>query len=204
MTSTETVAHENYPDPHHDVYSKTIFGFWVYLLTDFVLFGVLFAAYAVLRNHTFGGPSAHDLFNLSFTLTQTLILLVSSFIIGLANACAHRNKRGWTIGLYIISFWLGLAFLAMELHEFTSLVKGNHGWDQSAFLSAFFTLVGTHIAHMMFALLWVIVLIIPVCYHGIKQVSVKRLTCLKMFWQFLNVIWLFIFTIVYLLGVNLI
>lgn len=194
--------HERYPDSHHDAYSKTLFGFWIYLITDFMMFTTLFATYSVLHSHTFGGPSGRELFNLPYTLAQTCILLVSSFTIGLGGVFAHRNHKSCTIVFFIITFLLGIAFMEMEVGEFARLISGGNSWDKSAFLSIFFTLVGVHGVHMIFALLWVIVFIVPVCLYGLTPVSIKRLTCLRMFWQFLNVVWIFIFSIVYLMGVN--
>jgi len=194
-------AHEVYPDPHRDLYSRTTFGFWVYLLTDFVLFGTLFATYAVLAKSTFGGPCVRDIYDLPYTLAPVLILLVSSLTIGLGTAMAHRKNKRWTIILFLLTFLLGILFTGMELSDLIQLVKEGHSWKKSAFLSAYFTLVGTHGVHMIFALLWVIVLILPVIREGITHVSLRRLTCLKMFWQFLNIIWVFIFSFVYLLGV---
>jgi cytochrome o ubiquinol oxidase subunit III len=193
--------HEIYPDTHHDVYSKTIFGFWVYLMTDFILFATFFATYAVLHKSTYGGPSSKELFHLPFATTQTLILLTSSFTIGLAGAFAHRKNKKWTVILFLITFLLGIAFMGMEFSEFNRLIEQGDSWRRSAYLSAFFTLVGTHSIHLLFAMLWVIVLLIPVWREGITSVSIRRLTCLRMFWQFLNIIWVFIFTIVYVLGV---
>ena len=110
MTHCETKGHESYPDAHHDGYSKTIFGFWLYLMTDFMLFATLFAAYAVLSKSTFGGPSSKDLFHLPFTLTQTLIMLCSTFTIGLAGATTHRRKKEATIILFLVTLILGIAF----------------------------------------------------------------------------------------------
>lgn len=202
MTSPETTLHESDPDTHHDIYSKTIFGFWVYLLTDFMMFATFFATYAVLCNNTYGGPSAGELFNLPYTLIQTLLLLVSSLTIGLAGAFAHRKHKNWTIALFGVTFLLGIVFMGMELTEFTRFVNEGNSWQRSAFLSVFFTLVGVHGLHVLFGLLWFIVLLPPVWIHGLTPVSVRRLTCLRMFWQFLNIIWVFIFTIVYLMGVN--
>lgn len=202
MKKPEVAVHESYPDTHHDIYSRTVFGFWVYILTDFVMFGTFFAAYAVLHNNTYGGPSADKLFHLPCALVQTLVLLTSSFTIGLAGASAHRRNKNWTIALFAITFLLGILFMWMELAEFTRLVNSGNSWRRSAFLSAYFTLVGTHGLHMIFAMLWVIILIVPVCLEGITGTSIRRLTCLKMFWQFLNVIWVFIFSFVYLMGVK--
>ncbi|NGX47598.1 MAG: Cytochrome bo(3) ubiquinol oxidase subunit 3 [Chlamydiae bacterium] len=202
MTNPGTVTHEPYPDAYHDDYSKTIFGFWIYLLTDFILFAALFATYIVLHNSTHGGPSAREIFHLPFTLAQTFILLSSSFTIGLAGACAHRNHKNWTIIWFSITFLLGIAFMGMELTEFTRLASEGNSWKGSAFLSAYFTLVGTHGLHMILGLLWILIFLFPVWRQGLTPINIKRLTCLRMFWQFLNIVWIFIFSIVYLIGGN--
>lgn len=203
MSQPERVHHEKYPDTYHNTYSITVFGFWLYLLTDFIFFGTLFATYAVLRDSTFGGPSAAEILHLPFALAQTLILLISSFAIGLGAASAHRNQKIRTIVFFAISFLLGLIFLGMEWSDFSRLIQSGNSWQRSAFLSAFFTLVGTFAIHMIFALLWAIVLIVPVWREGLTNVSIRRLMCLKMFWQFLNIIWIFIFSFVYIMGVKL-
>lgn len=122
MTQPATTHHESFPDTYHDTYSKTVFGFWVYILTDFVLFGVLFATYAVLRKNNFGGPTESDLFNPTYSLIQTLILLVSTFFIGLGGATAHRKNKSATFVLYLITFILGVSFMWMELAELTRFV----------------------------------------------------------------------------------
>lgn len=194
-------THEAYPDSHHDIYSKTVFGFWLYLLTDFMLFATIFAAYAVLRDNTFGGPTPRELFDLEYTTIQTFILLVSTFTISIGGVYAHRKNRGGTIFFYLLSFLLGLVFLGMEGHELTHIVAAGSGWDQNAFASAFFSLIGIFLLHIVFGLLWIILLVIPVFGKEVSDTSVRRLTCLKMFWQFLNVVWVFIYTIVYLLGI---
>lgn len=191
---------ERYPDPHNTTYAKTIFGFWVFLLTDFMLFATIFVMYAVLRDSTFGGPSAKELFSLPYSFTQALILLASSFTAGLAGIFAHRKLNHLTLTFFGITFVLGTLFMWMEFAEFARLVAADHSWRNSAYLSAYFTLVGTHGFHVFFALLWTIVLIIPVLIRGLTPVNIRRLTCLRMFWQFLNVVWVFVFTIVYLLG----
>ena len=201
MKQSKAIVHEHFPDPHHGVYSRTLFGFWLYVLSDFILFGSLFAVYAVLHNNTFGGPSASQLFSMEYALSESLVLLLSSFTIGIGNAYAHRKQKGWTITYFLLSFAIGIVFLGMEFHEWAGYLRAGYSWKISGFLSAYYTLVGTHAVHMFFALLWVIVLIIPVFYEGISHVSLRRLTCLKMFWQFLNIIWAFIFTFVYMMGV---
>jgi cytochrome o ubiquinol oxidase subunit 3 len=180
--------------------SKITFGFWVYLMTDCVLFASLFAAYAVLHHSTFGGPSGRELFSLPFVLTETIILLTSSFTCGLAIVGAQLQRRNLIfIGLGI-TFMLGLAFLGMELSEFSHLVREGHSWRASGFLSAFFTLVGTHGLHITVGLLWIIVSIIQFARRGITTQTARRLTLLSMFWHFLDIIWIFIFTLVYLMG----
>lgn len=198
---TQLVEQEPYPDQHYDVYSKTTFGFWLYLLSDCMLFGTMFAAYLVLKDGTFGGPGTQELFNLEFTTMQTLFLLCSAFTAGIAGVLAHRKNRGATIALFMVTFVLGLAFLGMQLDEFMRFSASGNSWVKSAFLSMYFTLIGTHALHMVFALIWVIVLIIPVFWQGLTPLNIKRLTCLRMFWQFLNIVWVFIFSVVYVLGV---
>ncbi len=194
---------ESFPDTHHDPYSNTVFGFWLFLLSDFILFGALFAVYAVLHTHTFGGLPERELLNLPFTLSQTLVLLTTSFVVGLAGACAHRNNKSATIGLFLFTFVLGIVFLGMQLFEFHHLIETGNSWTRSGFLSAFFTLTGTFAAHVIFGLIWIVALIIPIFYEGISKTSLRRLTCLKMFWQFLNVIWIFIYSMVYLMEANI-
>ncbi len=173
--------------------SKTIFGFWVYLLTDFVLFATILAAYFVLH-------SSHNLMPLPFVLMQTLILLTCSLTSGLANIAAHRQHKNATLWLFTLTFLLGSLFMWMEYAGFSLLIQTGSSWQASAFLSAYFTLIGTHGVHVLFALLWILVLLPPVCLHGITPISLQRLTCLRMFWQFLSLIWVGIFTMVYLMG----
>jgi cytochrome o ubiquinol oxidase subunit 3 len=179
---------------------KTVFGFWVYLMTDCILFATLFATYAVLRNNTYGGPSGYELFSLPFALSETLILLTSSFTCGLAMLAAHAKNKKKVLAWMGVSFLLGIAFLTMELKEFTHLVHEGNSWRRSGFLSAFFTLVATHGLHITAGLLWMIFVVIQLLRKGVICVTFKRLTCLSMFWHFLDVVWIFIFTIVYLMG----
>jgi len=189
-------------DPHADPYSKTVFGFWIYLLTDFVLFATILASYFVLRGSTFGGPSACELLTLSFTFLQTLILLTAALTAGIANVFAMRKNTFWTLGWLGLTFVLGLLFLWMEAAGFVSLIQEGSGWDRSAFLSAYFTLLGTHAVHILFALFWTLLFFGYVFWHGLTSVSLQRATCLRLFWQFLAMIWIGIYTIVYLMGVS--
>lgn len=179
---------------------KTTFGFWVYLMTDCVLFATLFATYAVLHNSTYGGPTGAELFKLPYALAETLLLLTSSFTCGLAMiALRQRNSRqviAWLSG----TFLLGGAFLAMELAEFSHLVAEGHSWTASAFMSAFFTLVGTHGAHITVGLLWILVMIPRIARQGISSHTARRLALFSLFWHFLDVVWIMIFTVVYLFG----
>lgn len=185
---------------YHGGEAKTIFGFWVYLMTDCMLFATLFATYAVLQGSTFGGPGASELFSLPFVLAETLILLTSSFTAGLAMLAAHRGSKAQVLAWLGVTFLLGCGFLAMELTEFTNLVREGNGWQRSGFLSAFFTLVGTHGLHITAGLLWMGVLVAQVVRGGLTTGAVRRLTLLSLFWHFLDLIWIFIFTIVYLMG----
>ena len=184
----------------HDTTSNTFFGFWTYLMTDCILFATLFATYLVLHNGTYGGASSNDLFSLPFAFGETIVLLTSSFTSGLAMLPSQLKDTRKVIGWFAITFLLGATFLTMELMEFTRFVNEGHSWEASAFLSGFFTLVGTHGLHITMGLIWMVVLIIPVLKHGLTPVSFKRLYCLRLFWHFLDVVWIFIFTIVYLMG----
>lgn len=179
--------------------SKSIFGFWIYLMTDCVLFSTLFATFAVLHNNTFGGPGGQELFSLSFVLTETLILLTSSFTCGLAMLGAYRNDKNLVIKLLGVTFLLGLAFLGLELSEFHKLYVEGNSWRRSGFLSAFFTLVGTHGLHITSGLVWMGTMTLRIR-NGITPLSLRRLTMLSLFWHFLDIVWIFIFTVVYLMG----
>jgi len=180
---------------------KWSLGFWTYLMTDCILFGTLFATYAVLQGNTYGGPSGKDLFDLPFVLVETLILLASSFTCGLALLFARINQKKTALSLLAVTMGLGVTFLVMELMEFTHLVQEGHSWQASAFLSAFFTLVGTHGAHIAVGILWALVLLVYIGKRGLTGGSLQKMTLFSMFWHFLDVVWIFIFTIVYLMGV---
>ena len=169
-------------------------------MTDCILFGCLFATYAVLRNNTYGGPSGHDLFDLNFVLVETMLLLTSSFICGLGVIATRAGRRGLVLLAFGLTFLLGAAFVGMELNEFSHLVAEGNSWQRSGFLSAFFTLVGTHGLHITVGLVWMASLMLGVIRFGLTAKNTKRLTLLSLFWHFLDVIWILIFTIVYLLG----
>lgn len=199
MTEPATTG-QTVSNGEQDADSKTIFGFWVYLMTDCVLFAILFATFAVLRGNTFGGPGGRELFSLPFVLTETLILLTSSFTCGLAMLAVHRGARKQVLVWFAITFLLGVFFLSMELTEFSHLAREGNSWRRSGFLSAFFTLVGTHGLHIVTGLLWMAVLLVKTLRGGLVRATVRRLTMLSLFWHFLDIVWIFIFTIVYLMG----
>ncbi len=186
----------------HFAASKTLFGFWAFLMSDAVFFAALFATYAVLRNNTYGGPSAGELFSLPSALAQTLILLTSSFACGPAILFAYHKEKNKALAWLGLAFVLGAFFMAIEIRDFRHLVQQGHSWKSSAFLSAFFNLVGTHGMHILVGLLWMAVLAAQIICRGLTPVILKRLTCLRLFWHFLNIIWIFIFTFVYLLGAS--
>ena len=185
---------------HHETDARVIFGFWIYIMSDCLLFASIFATYAVLHANTFGGPSARELFSLPFVLTETMLLLTSSFTYGLAMLAAHKSKKAEVLSWLIVTFFLGAAFLAMEVSEFTKLIAEGSGPDRSAFLSAFFTLVGTHGTHVLVGLMWMVSLMVQVYRYGITNITFRKLTCLSLFWHFLDIVWIFVFTIVYLMG----
>jgi cytochrome o ubiquinol oxidase subunit 3 len=179
---------------------KSLFGFWVYIMTDCVLFATLFATFVILRNNTFGGPSGHTIFNLNYVLAETLILLTSSYTCGLGMLSAHRRSKNSTLFWFCITFLLGVSFLVLELTEFRHLAREGNSWHRSGFLSAYFTLVGTHGLHITIGLLWMAVVLFRVAKKGIKRTTLRQLTMLSLFWHFLDIIWIFIFTIVYSMG----
>lgn len=180
---------------------KTLLGFWIYLMTDIVLFATLFATYIVLRSGTNGGPTGAEIFDLPFVLIETLLLLTSSFTSGLMLIAVRRHNRAQTTGWLVVTAILGAVFLGLELTEFSQLVQEGHSWRESAFLSAFFTLVGTHGLHILFGLLWATVLGGQLLKKKLSSSVERRLALFAMFWHFLDIVWIFIFTIVYLLGV---
>jgi cytochrome o ubiquinol oxidase subunit III len=185
---------------HHVDRSKTVFGFWVYIMTDCVLFATLFATFAVLRGNINGGPAGNELFSLPFVLAETLILLTSSFTAGLGLLAAHRRDRRAVLLLFGLTFLLGLAFLSLEINEFHKLAAEGNSWRRSGFLSAFFTLVGTHGLHITIGLTWMAILMANINRRGITAINLRRVTILSLFWHFLDIIWIFIFSIVYMLG----
>ncbi|MCB1114196.1 MAG: cytochrome o ubiquinol oxidase subunit III [Chlamydiia bacterium] len=189
------------PDPHQDTFSKVIFGFWTYLMTDCLLFGTLFATYGVLHTHLFHGPGPRELFDIKLAFAETMVLLFSSLACGLAMLSAKKERVKHILLWLAVTWVLGASFIAMEFYEFHGLYQSGHSWDQSAFLSSFFTLVGTHGLHVSIGLIWMFIMICQVAYQGLNTDTFRRLIVFSLFWHFLDLIWVFIFTFVYLLGV---
>jgi cytochrome o ubiquinol oxidase subunit 3 len=183
--------------------SKSIvvpYGFWLFVLSDMVLFSALFATYASLVHATDGGPTTSQLFDRNLVAIETIALLVSSFVCGLAMIAAKRANMVWTQAWLFLTGLLGFVFLSIELYEFASMVAEGAPPQRSAFLSAFFTLVGTHGAHVTAGLLWIGTMMAQIWAKGFREDIVRRLLCLSVFWHALDIIWVAIFTIVYLIG----
>jgi cytochrome o ubiquinol oxidase subunit 3 len=190
-------AHEE----HHDDGSTTTLGFWIYLMSDCILFASLFAAFSVLRGQLAGGPGPREIFSLPYVAVETAFLLLSSFTYGMAMISMGRQRQSALLGWLVLTMLLGLGFIGMEVHEFTDLIREGAGPDRSAFLSSFFTLVGTHGLHVTSGIVWMLVLIVHVLRRGLTPANQTRLMCLSLFWHFLDVVWIGVFTVVYLMGV---
>ena len=210
MSGAEATAgglHAAQPAAHvHDaLVSKRIvvgYGFWIFLLSDIVMFSAFFAAYQVLVNETAGGPSGRELFDVSNTAIETACLLLSSFTCGIASIGAQAHRGSWFYGAMAVTFILGLAFVGLEAHEFAGFVARGAGPTRSAFLSAFFTLVGCHGLHVSCGLLWLLTMMAQVFAKGYRPDILRRMLCFSLFWHALDIIWVGLFSIVYLMGVS--
>jgi cytochrome o ubiquinol oxidase subunit III len=195
---TEHHAH----DHEHDHESLKTFGFWIFLITDCILFGTLFATYIVLHQNTNGGPTPEELFKMPNIIAETFILLTSSFTSGIAVLGMHKGNKKQLIGWLAVTVLLGASFIGLELSEFISMVTVEHATiSTSGFLSAFFTLVGTHGLHVSVGLIWMIGLIFQLKRRGITAVTKRKVEIISLYWHFLDVVWIFVFTVVYLMGV---
>jgi cytochrome o ubiquinol oxidase subunit 3 len=177
------------------------YGFWVFLLSDIVMFSAFFATYAVLRDATAGGPGGAELFDLRNTAIETACLLLSSFTCGVASIGAQIKRGSWFYGAMTVTFVLGAVFIALEVQEFAGLVARGAGPTRSAFLSAFFTLVGCHGLHVSAGLLWLLTMMAQVFAKGYRADILRRMLCFSLFWHALDIIWVALFTTVYLMGV---
>ncbi len=186
--------------PHPEGHS-TMLGFWIYLMSDCLIFAILFACYAVLGGNYAAGPAPKDLFDLKLIALNTAMLLFSSITYGFAVLQMQQGKVKGTQFWLAITGLFGLAFLSIELYEFHHLIELGATPQRSAFLSAFFTLVGTHGLHVTFGIIWLVTLMIQLGKHGLIAANKRRVMCLSMFWHFLDVVWIGVFSFVYLLGV---
>ena len=176
------------------------YGFWIFILSDIVMFSGLFAAYAVLSGNTAGGPTGRELFNLPNVFIETMCLLFSSYTCGLGALSAERRQLDRFYVFAALTFVLGAAFLFIEISEFASMVSNGAGPSRSAFLSGFFTLVGTHGAHVTGGLLWLAYMVAQVAAKGLRPHVLRRLLCWSLFWHALDIVWVGVFTLVYLMG----
>ncbi|MHA6823516.1 cytochrome o ubiquinol oxidase subunit III [Ralstonia pseudosolanacearum] len=187
-----------HPHQHHDTGLNTTLGFWLYLMSDCLIFAVLFATFGVLSGSTAGGPGGRQLFELPFVFAETMLLLVSSYTFGIALLKQDADAAPRMVRWLGVTFLLGALFVGMELYEFSHLLHEGAGPGVSAYLSAFFTLVGTHGLHVTAGLLWLAVMMHQVRRFGLDGVVRRRLACLSLFWHFLDLVWICVFTFVYL------
>jgi cytochrome o ubiquinol oxidase subunit 3 len=178
------------------------YGFWIFLLSDIVMFSALFAAYASLVHATAGGPTGAQLFNQGTAAIETACLLASSYTCGLMSLAINSERRLATYLGALLTFMLGVSFLVLELREFDHLVTIGAGPQRSAFLSAFFALVGCHGLHVSIGLIWLVVMMVQVAVKGFAETVQRRLLCFALFWHALDIIWVWLFTVVYLTGVS--
>jgi cytochrome o ubiquinol oxidase subunit 3 len=187
-------------EPHHESGGATMLGFFIYLMSDALIFASLFAVYGVLSRSYAGGPAPQQIFELPLVALNTGLLLASSITFGVAmlEMEADRLQRTWV--WLAITGLLGAGFVGVELHEFAGLIAEGASPQRSAFLSAFFTLVATHGTHVTFGLVWLVTLLVQISRRGLSAENRRRLMCLSMFWHFLDIIWIGVFTFVYLFG----
>ena len=189
------------PSPAESSPPAMIFGFWIYLMSDAVIFALLFATYASMSHNYAGGPTGKELFDLNNVFYETLTLLISTLTCGFAMLSLSRNKKKWVLSWLGFTFLSGLTFILMEYNEFHSLISQGAGPDRSGFLSAFFTLIGTHGLHVVVGLIWLLVMITQIMSKGLTSPVCSRLFRFSLFWHFLDLVWVGIFSMVYLLGV---
>ena len=190
-----------YEQPEPEAYEHRAFGFWLFLMGDAILFALMFATYAVMAPNIAGGPTGKDVFDLSNTFYETSLLLFSSITFGFASLAMRAGNRAGLLGWLAVTFVLGLSFVALEYREFTGMIAMGAGPDRSGFLSAFFTLVGMHGLHVSFGLAWILILGSQVVVKGLTVPVVSRMSRLALFWHFLEIIWVAIFSVVYLPGI---
>lgn len=194
-------TNRNQQEHAHDQESVKQFGFWLFLITDVILFAALFASYVVLQGNTNGGPAAQDLVDLPLIILNTLILLTSSFTSGLAVLSMQQGRLKPLIGWLGVTMALGAAFIGLEIYEFVHMVQMGATLQTSAFLSAFYTLVGAHGLHVTIGLIWMLGIVRQLRSRGITPVTERKVNVVSLYWHFLDAIWIFVFSVVYLMGV---
>ena len=195
---TESLVWYETEETHHE--SPTLLGFWIYLMSDALIFATLFAVYGVLSTSLAGGPGPRELFELPLVAVNTAILLFSSLTFGMAMLAMQDGRLRPTLAWLVVTALLGMSFIGVELYEFTHLIGEGAGPQRSAFLSSFFALVATHGLHVAFGILWIGVMLVQVAQRGLHPDNQRRLMCLSMFWHFLDIVWIGVFTFVYLFG----
>lgn len=201
VDTTRPFAFHAEEEPHHPEGHSTLLGFWLYLMSDCLIFAILFATFGVLSGAYAAGPGPRDLFDLELVAINTGLLLSSAITCGFAMLAMHAGRQRQTLAWLAVTGLLGIAFLGVELYEFAHLIHLGATPQRSAFLSAFFLLVGTHGLHVAFGILWLGVLMVQVMQKGLIPANRRRLMCLSLFWHFLDVVWIGVFSFVYLLGV---
>jgi len=199
MSSQATAGFYDFAGTHHPE-NGSLLGFWLYLMSDCLVFAVLFAMYGVLGHSYAAGPGPKELFELPVVAVNTTMLLLSSITYGFAMLEMARGRKAATLIWLAITGAFGAVFVGLELNEFAHLIHEGAGPQRSAFLSAFFTLVGTHGLHVSFGIVWLVTLMVQVSRRGLTDTMQRRLSCLSLFWHFLDVVWIGVFTFVYLLG----
>ncbi len=187
-------------DLSHDTSGTDVFGFWLYILSDCILFATLFATYLVLAHPGALGPVLKPYIHLPYVLGETFCLLASNFTLGLAMLSFYQKKLHAVQGWMILTFLLGAVFVGMEIHEFIHMSHEGFRWSMSAAASSFFTLVGTHGLHVSMGLLWILIMLLQLPFLKINATTERRMTYLGLFWNFLDIVWIFVFTVVYLMG----
>lgn len=198
MISSEALGHQ---EPHVDHDSIDVFGFWLYILTDCMIFGSLFATFMVLNHPGAYGPQLKEFISVGYVLVETFLLLGSNFTFGLSVVSLSKNDMAKTRMWLLATFLLGAGFVGMEVNEFVHLAHEGYAWYTSGAASSFFTLVGTHGLHVTFGLLWIAVMFFQLKVFGINALTKRRMMYLGLFWNFLDLVWIFLFSVVYLMGV---
>ncbi|MEW4372544.1 cytochrome o ubiquinol oxidase subunit III [Paenibacillus kandeliae] len=202
MAQAATHGHDHGHDHgHHDPQELKLLGFWIFLITDVVLFGTLFATYVVLHHNTAGGPTASEIFEMPGVIAETFILLTSSFTSGLAVLAMNQGKVKQLIAWLAVTWVLGAAFIFLEVDEFIKMVHEGFNYGTSAFATSFFTLVGTHGLHVSMGLGWMLLIMIQLGRKGITDVTRGKVNVLSLYWHFLDAVWIFLLSVVYLMGV---